>query len=44
MARVKIIVGGYPFAVIPDLWERVGADAVAAGAEDAVAAARRLTA
>jgi methanogenic corrinoid protein MtbC1 len=44
LAKVKIIVGGYPFAIIPDLWERVGADAVAAGAEDAVAAARRLTA
>jgi MerR family transcriptional regulator, light-induced transcriptional regulator len=43
-AQVKIIVGGYPFAILPDLWKQVGADAVAAGAEDAVAVATRLTA
>jgi len=42
-ARVKIIVGGYPFSIQPGLWKQVGADAVAAGAEEAVAAANRLT-
>lgn len=42
--HVKIIVGGFPFGIMPDLWKQVGADAVAAGAEDAVAAANRLTA
>jgi methanogenic corrinoid protein MtbC1 len=41
---VKIIVGGFPFGIMPDLWKQVGADAVAAGAEDAIAAANRLTA
>jgi methanogenic corrinoid protein MtbC1 len=44
LTPVKIIVGGNPFAIIPDLWKRVGADAVAADAEGAVAAARRLAA
>jgi methanogenic corrinoid protein MtbC1 len=43
-AHVKIIVGGFPFSIMPDLWKQVGAHAVAAGAEDAVAAANRLTA
>jgi len=43
MAQVKIIVGGYPFSIIKDLWKRVGADAGAASAHDAVAAAHRLT-
>ncbi len=40
--NVKIIVGGYPFNIVPDLWQQVGADAYAANAEDAVAAAHRL--
>ncbi|WP_321505100.1 cobalamin-dependent protein [uncultured Methanoregula sp.] len=44
MAKVKIIVGGYPFGVIPDLWKQVGADAGAVSADEAVAAAHRLTA
>ncbi len=43
-AQVKVIVGGYPFALIPDLWKRIGADAFAPSAEEAVAAAIRLTA
>jgi len=42
--HVKIIVGGYPFTLMPDLWEQVGADTVAASAEDAVTVANRLTA
>jgi methanogenic corrinoid protein MtbC1 len=41
---VKIIVGGSPFAILPDLWHQVGADAVAATAEEAVAVANRVTA
>jgi methanogenic corrinoid protein MtbC1 len=43
-ANVRIIVGGYPFGIIPDLWKQIGADACASGAEDAVASANRLTA
>lgn len=42
-ADVKIIVGGYPFIILPGLGKQIGADAVAAGAEDAVAVATRLT-
>lgn len=42
-AQVKVIVGGKPFATLPDLWRKVGADAVAASAEGAVTAANRLT-
>lgn len=42
-AKVKVIVGGYPFAIMPDLWKQVGADTAAVSAEDAVAAANRLT-
>jgi MerR family transcriptional regulator, light-induced transcriptional regulator len=42
--KAKIIVGGYPFAIVPGLWKQVGADAWAGNAEDAVAAANRLTA
>jgi methanogenic corrinoid protein MtbC1 len=41
-AKTGIIVGGYPFLLVPDLWQRIGADAGAQGAEEAVAAARRL--
>ncbi|MCK9579750.1 MAG: cobalamin-dependent protein [Methanoregula sp.] len=43
-AQVKIIVGGSPFAIIPNLWHQVGADAVAASAEGAVTVAGQLTA
>jgi len=39
---VKIMVGGYPFAVAPDLWRRLGADGCAPDAVTAVAAAERL--
>jgi methanogenic corrinoid protein MtbC1 len=41
-AKVKIIVGGNPFRILPDLGKRIGADAVAADAGDAVPAARKL--
>lgn len=40
--RVKIIVGGYPFRIIPDLWKQIGADAFAGDAEEAVVVANRL--
>jgi methanogenic corrinoid protein MtbC1 len=41
---VKILVGGYPFSVAPDLWRKMGADGSAAGAQDAVALANQLIA
>lgn len=40
--RVRILVGGYPFKVVPHLWRSVGADAMALDAEEAVAVAGRL--
>ena len=39
---VRILVGGYPFLVSPELWKRVGADGSASDAEEAVRAAREL--
>lgn len=39
---VKILVGGYPFNLEPELWKRIGADSYAAGAAEAVAAASQL--
>lgn len=41
-ANIKILVGGYPFNMDPNLWRKVGADASAPDAESAVAAANRL--
>lgn len=41
-SRVKVLVGGYPFNVVPDLWQKLGADGSAADAETAVALARTL--
>ncbi len=40
--NVKILVGGYPFNLEPELWKRVGADAYATDASEAVAVASRL--
>lgn len=40
--RVRILVGGYPFNVEPDLWRQIGADAVARNAQDAVLTAGDL--
>ena len=40
---VKIIVGGYPFTLVPDLWKQIGADAYAGNADEAVAIANRLS-
>lgn len=42
--RVKILVGGYPFNLDPELWRRVGADGSAADASQAVALADDLMA
>lgn len=39
---VKILVGGYPFNVAPELWRQVGADACAHSAPESVELADRL--
>lgn len=39
---VKILVGGYPFNIAPELWRDVGADFCARDAREAVAIANRL--
>ena len=41
--NVKIIVGGHPFTIVPDLWIQVGADAYAGNASEAVLIANQLT-
>ncbi len=41
--NVKIIIGGYPFNIMPDLWKKVGANGYAKNAEDAVYQANELT-
>lgn len=41
---VKILVGGYPFNVTPNLWQLVGADGHARDAQQAVAVANQLVA
>jgi MerR family transcriptional regulator, light-induced transcriptional regulator len=43
-ADVKILVGGYPFNVAPDLWRRIGADASAPDARKSVEVGERLMA
>ncbi|MEO8452110.1 MAG: cobalamin-dependent protein [Gemmatimonadota bacterium] len=40
---VRILVGGYPFNLSPDLWKTVGADGYARDAETVIAVAERLT-
>lgn len=40
--RVKILAGGWPFLLDPDLWRRVGADGWARDAEEAVTMAEAL--
>jgi methanogenic corrinoid protein MtbC1 len=42
--HVKILVGGYPFNVEPNLWQQVEADAYAADASVAIGVANRLMA
>jgi methanogenic corrinoid protein MtbC1 len=41
-ARVKILVGGYPFGKDPDLWRKVGADGSAPDAQQAIALANQM--
>lgn len=40
--HVKIMVGGYPFSLAPNLWKKIGGDATAPNALKAVEIARRL--
>ncbi|KAB2953335.1 cobalamin-binding protein [Heliorestis acidaminivorans] len=35
-AKVKILVGGYPFNIAPDLWKEIGADGYAKDANEAI--------
>jgi MerR family transcriptional regulator, light-induced transcriptional regulator len=39
---IKIMVGGYPFNVAPNLWQEIGADAFARNAESATETAQQL--
>lgn len=39
---IKVLVGGYPFNVAPDLWQTIGADGCAPTAATAVSVANRL--
>jgi methanogenic corrinoid protein MtbC1 len=41
-ASVKILVGGYPFNLVHGLWQKIGADAYATSAQDAVRAVNRM--
>jgi methanogenic corrinoid protein MtbC1 len=40
----RILVGGYPFNIAPDLWQQIGADGTAHDAQQAVDLANRLVA
>jgi methanogenic corrinoid protein MtbC1 len=40
--QIRILVGGYPFNVDPDLWRQVGADGFAANAEQAIFTANAM--
>jgi methanogenic corrinoid protein MtbC1 len=40
--RLKVLVGGYPFNIAPDLWQAVGADGCAHDAAEALEVAERL--
>ncbi len=39
---IKVLVGGYPFNIDPDLWRRIGADGSAGNAAEAIELAGRL--
>jgi len=41
---LRVMVGGYPFNLSPDLWRKMGADGYAANAEDAILEANRILA
>jgi len=40
--HVRVLVGGYPFNLAPDLWREIGADGHARDADEAIALAGRL--
>lgn len=42
LQHIKIIVGGYPFRLIPDLWQHVGADGFANSAKEAISLANHM--
>jgi methanogenic corrinoid protein MtbC1 len=42
LQKVKVIVGGYPFNISPNLWKVIGADGFARNADEAVEMARKL--
>jgi len=44
LKNIKIIVGGYPFSMVPDLWSRIGADGSATTAKEAIQLANSLVA
>ncbi len=42
LRHVKILVGGYPFQIAPELWQKIGADGYAADAQGALRTAAEL--
>ncbi len=44
LVKLKIIVGGYPFRLVSNLWNRIGADGSANNAIDSIALANQLIA
>jgi methanogenic corrinoid protein MtbC1 len=43
LSSIKIIVGGYPFSLVPDLWKRIGADGAAKSAREAILLSNIMT-
>jgi methanogenic corrinoid protein MtbC1 len=41
--KTKILVGGHPFNIAPDLWKKIGADGHARSADEAIKLANQLT-
>lgn len=41
-SKIKIMVGGYPFIIVPDLWRKIGADSSAQSAKEAIEIANKL--
>ncbi len=42
ISQVKILVGGRPFILVPELWRKIGADGFASNAMDAISMAQKL--
>ncbi len=42
LSNLKIIVGGHPFNLVPELWKRIGADGFAKNAREAVELANQM--